>query len=184
MSDEEGLSLEDVGAGGEEAAPEGKKAGILPSFLIRILKWVAIGLGFVILGVTTTVITFNLVSRGRSGANLPALSEEYQAAQDPLGYDDSLDEIRGVTSDELPAIFSTKVSLGFDLTNKQVAFEITARHREIQNLVFRYLSNKTKDELKPGNYVAIQEDLKNQINKVMKTGKLKAVLFRELVVAQ
>jgi flagellar basal body-associated protein FliL len=184
MSDEEGLSLEDVGAGGEEAAPEKKRVGFIPAFLIRILKWVAIGLGFVILGVTTTVITFNLVSKGRTGTNLPALSEEYQAAQDPLGYDDSLDEIRGVTSDEVPAIFSTKVSLGFDPANKQAAFEITARHREIQNIIFLYLSGKTKEELKPDRYVAIQEDLKNQINKVMKSGKLKAVVFRELVVAQ
>jgi hypothetical protein len=31
MSDEEGLSLEDVGTGGEETAPEGKKAGC-PAF--------------------------------------------------------------------------------------------------------------------------------------------------------
>jgi len=184
MADEEGLSLEEVGAGGEEAAPEKKRVGFLPTFLIRLLKWVAIGLGFVILGVTTTVVTFQLVSKGRSGANLPALSEEYRAAQEPLGYDDAIDEIRGVTSDEVPAIFSTKVSLGFDMNNKQLAFELTARHREIQNIIFLYLSQKTKDELKPDKYVAIQEELKNQINKVMKTGKIKAVVFRELVVAQ
>jgi len=65
-----------------------------------------------------------------------------------------------------------------------VAFEITARHREIQNIIFLYLSGKTKDELKPEKYLAIQEDLKNQINKVMKSGKLKSVVFREFVVAQ
>jgi flagellar FliL protein len=184
MSDEEGLSLDDVGAGGEEAAPEGKKAGFLPTFLIRILKWVAIGLGFVIVGVTTTVITFNLVNRGRSGTNLPSLSEEYQATQDPLGYDDSLDEIRGVTSDDVPAIFSAKVSMGFDSESKTVAFELSARKREIQNIIFLYLSGRTKDELKPEKYQQIQEELKNQINKVMKEGKLKAVVFREFVVAQ
>ncbi len=186
MSDEEGLSLEDVGAGGEETAPEGKKAGFLPTFLIRILKWVAIGLGFVILGVTTTVITFSLVNRGKSGASLPSLSEEYQGTRPPLQYDDTLEEIRGVTSDEEPAIFSAKLSLGYsmEMENKRMAFEISARKREIQNIVFLYLSGKTKAELKPDRYTQILEDLKNNINKVMREGKLKEVTFREFVVAQ
>ena len=184
MSDEEGLSLEDVGAGGEETAPEGKKAGFLPTFLIRILKWVAIGLGFVILGVTTTVITFSLVNRGRSGTALPSLSEEYQATRPPLLYDDSLEEIRGVTSDDEPAIFSTKISMGFDTENKRLPFELSARHREIQNIILLYLSGKTKAELKPGQYTQILEDLKNNINKVMREGKIKQVAFREFVVAQ
>jgi flagellar basal body-associated protein FliL len=185
MSDEEGLSLEDVGAGGEETAPEGgKKAGFLPAFLIRILKWVAIGLGFIILGVTTTVITFSLVNRGKSGTALPALSEEYQAYRAPLQYDDSLEEIRGVTSDEEPAIFSAKISMGFDADSKTVAFELSARKREIQNLIFLYLSGRTKAELRPERYRQIQEELMNNINKVMREGKIKEVAFREFVVAQ
>ena len=184
MSDEEGLSLEDVGTGGEETAPEGKKAGFLPSFLIRILKWVAIGLGFVILGVTTTVITFRIVNQNRSATALPALSEEYQATQPPLQYDDTLEEIRGVTSDEEPGIFSAKISMGFDAESKTVAFELSARKREIQNIVFLYLSGRTKAELRPDRYTQILEDLKNNINKVMREGKLKEVAFREFVVAQ
>ena len=184
MSDEERLSLEDVGTGAEEAAPEGRRVGFLPAFLIRILKWVAIGLGFVILGVTTTVITFSLVNRGKSGTSLPALSEAYQAYSEPLMYDDTLDEIRGVTSDEVPAILSAKVSLGYDMDNKRITFELNARRREIQNIIFLYLSQKTKDELKPERYKSIQEELKNDINKVMKEGKLKSVVFREFVVAQ
>jgi len=184
MSDEEGLSLEDVGTGGEETAPEGKKAGFLPSFLIRILKWVAIGLGFVILGVTTTVITFGIVNHGKSGSALPSLSEEYQATRPPLLYDDSLDEIRGVTSDDEPAIFSTKISMGFDSESKRLPFELSARHREIQNIILLYLSSKTKAELKPDRYTQILEDLKNNSNKVMREGKLKEVAFREFVVAQ
>jgi len=184
MSDEEGLSLEDVGTGGEETAPEGKKAGFLPTFLIRILKWVAIGLGFVILGVTTTVITFNLVNRGKGGTALPSLSEEYQATRPPLQYDDTLEEIRGVTSDEEPGIFSAKISMGFDKDSKTIAFELSERKREIQNIVFLYLSGRSKAELRPESYTQILEDLKNSINKVMREGKIKEVAFREFVVAQ
>ena len=111
MSDEEGLSLEDVGAEPEEVAPAGRRAGFLPTFLVRALKWVAIGLGFVILGVTTTVVTFNLVNRGRAGSELREISPEYSARPEPLNYDDTLEEIRGVTSDEVPAIFSARIQL-------------------------------------------------------------------------
>ena len=182
MSDEEGLSLEDVGGGAEETAPEGKKAGFLPTFLIRILKWVAIGLGFVILGVTTTVITFKLVNRRQSNINLPSLSSEYQSAQKPLQYDSSLGEMRGVTADEEPGIFSTRISLGYDPESKTIAFELAERKPEIQNIILLYLSTKTKDELRPDNYRQLQEALKNDINKVMMQGKIKDVVFQEFVV--
>jgi len=184
MSDEEGLSLEDVGAGPEEIAPAGRRAGFLPTFLVRILKWVAIGLGFVILGVTTTVVTFNLVNRGRAGSELRDISPAYSARPEPLNYDDTLEEIRGVTSDEVPAIFSARISLGYELGKQQLAFEIAARKREIQNIVLLYLSNKKSDQLRPERYAQIQEELKSSINRVLKEGQIEQVVFRDFVVTQ
>jgi flagellar basal body-associated protein FliL len=184
MSDEEGLSLEDVGAGAEEIAPAGRKAGFLPTFLVRALKWVAIGLGFVILGVTTTVVTFNLVNRGRTSSELREISPEYSARPEPLNYDDTLEEIRGVTSDEVPAIFSARISLGYEPGKQQLAIEIAARKREIQNIVLLYLSNRRTEELRPENYRQIQEDLRSQINRVLKEGQIEAVVFRDFVVTQ
>jgi flagellar basal body-associated protein FliL len=184
MSDEEGLSLEDVGAGAEEIAPAGRRAGFLPTFLVRALKWVAIGLGFVILGVTTTVVTFNLVNRGRAGSELREISPEYSARPEPLNYDDTLEEIRGVTSDEVPAIFSARISLGYEPGKQQLAIEIAARKREIGNIALLYRSNKRSDELRPENYKQIQEDLRSQINSVLKEGQIEAVVFRDFVVTQ
>jgi len=184
MSDEEGLSLEDVGAGAEEIAPAGRKAGFLPTFLVRALKWVAIGLGFVILGVTTTVVTFNLVNRGRAGSELREISPEYSARPDPLNYDDTLEEIRGVTSDEVPAIFSARISLGYEPGKQQLAIEIAARKREIQNIVLIYLSSRRSQALRPENYRQIQEDLRSQINRVLKEGQIESVVFRDFVVTQ
>jgi flagellar FliL protein len=184
MSDEEGLSLEDVGAGPEEVSPAGRRAGFLPTFLIRILKWVAIGLGFIILGVTTTVVTFSLVNRGRAGEQVRQLSPQYQAKAMPLNYDDTIEDIRGTTSDEVGAIFSARVSLGYEPDNQRLAFEITSRKRQIQNIILLYLSNRTKDQLRPEYYRQIQEELKNQINTVMREGQIKEVTFREFVVTQ
>jgi flagellar FliL protein len=184
MSDEEGLSLEDVGAGSEEITPAGRKAGFLPTFLVRILKWVAIGLGFVILGVTTTVVTFNLVNRGRSGGELREVSPAYEAKSPPLNYDDTLEEVRGVTSDEVPAIFSARVSLGYEKGNQQLAIELTERKREIQNIVLLYLSNRKRDQLRPEHYDQIQEELRSNINRVLREGQIEKVVFRDFVVTQ
>jgi flagellar FliL protein len=184
MSDEEGLSLEDVGAGPDEIAPAGRKAGFLPAFLVRALKWVAIGLGFVILGVTTTVVTFNLVNRGRAGSELREISPEYTARPEPLNYDDTLEEIRGVTSDEVPAIFSARISLGYDPDKQQLAIEIAARKRQIQNIVLLYLSSRRSNQLRPENYQQIQEDLRSQINSILREGQIESVVFRDFVVTQ
>jgi len=184
MSDEESLNLEDVGAGAEEVESEGRKAGFLPTFVIKILKWVAIGLGFVILGVTTTVVTFSLINRGKTQTGLTNISEEYQAVPEPLEYDDTIDEIRGVTADETPAIFSVRVSLGYEVGNQQVAFELNARRRQIQNLIFIWISGKKREELRPQAYTTLQEELKQQINRIMKDGKIKSVVFRSFVVTQ
>jgi flagellar FliL protein len=185
MSDEESLSLEDVGAEAEELAVGGRKAGFLPSFLIRILKWVAIGLGFIILGVTTTVVTMNFVNRGRQGEGVRAISpQEMRAKAEPLQYDDTIDAIRGVTSDSPPALFNAEVSIGYEQGNTQVAFELNARKRQIQNEILLAISNKTRDELRPEKYGALQEELKNRINSFMTEGQIKAVAFREFVVTE
>lgn len=184
MSDEEGLSLEEVGGAAEETAPAGRRAGFLPTFLVKTLKWVAIGLGFIILGVTTTYVTFNLVNRGRSGQDVRELSPDYQAKAEALNYDDTIEEIRGVTSDEVPGIFSARVSVGYDRDDQQVAIELAERKREIQNIILLYLSAKSRDQLSPQHYAQLQEELRNAVNRVMKEGQIKAVLFRDFVVTQ
>jgi len=136
MSDEEGLSLEEVGGAGEEAGSAGRRAGFLPAFLVKALKWTAIGLGFIILGVTTTVVTYSLVNRRRAGQEVRELAPEYRAKAEALNYDDTIEEIRGVTSDpSVPGIFSARVSIGYDRDNQRVAIELAERKREIQNII-------------------------------------------------
>ncbi len=185
MSDEESLNLEDVGAGTEEAASEGRKTGFLPGVLIRVLKWVAIGLAFIILGATTTVVTFSLVNRGRATAGVPTTSEEYRGKKPVLQWDDTIEEIRGVTADEVPAIFSVKVSIGYEPDNQQVGFELNKRRRQIQNLIFLEISNKTREELRPEYYEALQQELADKINRtLMKEGRIEELVFSEFVVTQ
>ena len=185
MADQDdNLDLEEVGAGSEDIGAEGKKTGFLPAIVIQILKWAAIALGIIILSGTTTLIFFNLINKGRSGSSLEQLSPSYAATEDPLQYDDSIEAIRGVTSDEVPAIYTMKVSIGFKQGDNKTAFEFNARRREIQNLIFLTLSSKKKIDLKPDKYATMQEELKIAINRIMQSGKIKSVVFREFVVAQ
>jgi len=181
MSDEnQNLDFE----GGDAEAVEGpKKAGGFPAgLLLTVLKWAAIGLGMIILVVTVTVITFSIINKGKSSQNLAASSPEFQGKAEPLAYYDSIDSVRGQTSDETPAIFLVKLSLGYDEKSKEIVTELGQRQREIQNIILLTLAQKQANSLNSNNYKLLQEELKTAINTIMRTGKIKSVIFREITV--
>jgi flagellar basal body-associated protein FliL len=182
MSDEQqDLNLEDVGAGAEEAGGP-KRGGIFSGLILTILKWAAIGIGFIILGVTTTVITVNLVNRGGAARGVSAESPEYQAKSLPLAWYDQVPAVRGQTSDDSPAIFLVRISLGYDPADKDISVEMGARVPEIQDMMLKYLAGKPASELVAKNYGDMQAELKDMINTLMRTGKVKKVVFREFSV--
>jgi flagellar protein FliL len=180
MSDEnQNLDFE----GGDTEAVEGsKKTGFSAGFLLTVLKWAAIGLGVIILIVTTTVITISILNKGRSPQNLAASSPEFQGRAEPLSYYNAIDSVRGQTSDESPAIFLVKLSLGYDEKAKEVLLELGQRQQEIQNIILLTLAQKQSSALNSSNYKLLQEELRTAINTVMRTGKIKKVIFREITV--
>jgi flagellar basal body-associated protein FliL len=184
MSDEQqDLNLEDVGAGGEEAGGA-RKPKIFSGLMLTILKYAAIGIAIIILCVTATWATISVLDNGRTPQGLASLSDEFKATQPPLAYYDSVEAIRGQTADETPAIFQLKLSLGYDMNAKEVSAELSQRTREIQDLVLKMISMKTAAELSPQNYDAIQTSILNLINKIMASGKIKRVTFREFSVVK
>ena len=117
MSDEQqDLNLEDVGAGAEDVGGP-RRGGLLSGMLLNILKWAAIGIGAIIIVVTTTVITFRVLNKGtpRTSPPFPA----YAAKTQPLASYDDIEQIRGQTADETPAVFLLQVSLGYDPADKE-----------------------------------------------------------------
>jgi flagellar protein FliL len=181
MSDEQqDLNLEDVGAGAEDVAAP-RRGGLLSGMLLNILKWVAIGIGVIIIVVTTTVLTFRVLNKGNS-QNLATVSPEYTAQAKPLANFDNIDQIRGQTADETPAVFLLQVSLGYDPADKEVSVEIGERAREIQDLILKNVSQKRAAELSTTRYDELQAELMTQINTLMRTGKVKKVMFRQFVV--
>ncbi len=184
MSDEQqDLNLEDVGAGAEDAAGP-RRGGVFSGLLLTVLKWAAIGVGVIILVVTTVVITMNIRDQGRSSQGLAAVSPDYQDKAEPLSYTDTIEQIRGQTADETPAIFLLKISLGYDLNDKTIGTEIGQRNREIQDLLLKLVSTKTVAELSPQRYDALQTEMMNQINRILQSGKVKRVTFREFSVVK
>jgi flagellar FliL protein len=182
MSDEQqDLSFEDVGGGGEDVGGP-RKPGIFSGLVLTILKWAAIVVGIIILVVTVTVVTITIRDRGRVAQNVAASSPAYQAKEEPLSYSDIVESIRGQTSDEEPATFLVEISVGYTKDDKQVSTEITDRHRQIEDLALKYLSRRTADELGPAYYDMIQDDLRSQINGIMTSGKVKSVVFRQISV--
>jgi len=184
MSDEQqDLNLEDVGATSEDVAGP-RRGGLLSGMLLNVLKWAAIGIGAIIIIVTTTVITFRVLNKGNNSEGLAALSPAYTAKQAPLASYDNIEQIRGQTADETPAVFLLQVSLGYDPADKEVSVEIGNRNREIQDLVLKDISRKTAAELSPAHYDEIQAELQQLINMIMKTGKVKSVMFRQFSVVK
>ncbi len=184
MADQDNLNLEDVGVGTEEVGSGERKVGFLPAFIIRILRWVAIGLGFVLLGVTTVIITMRIVGRNEGNAPLDLVSPKMVAKMPPLSYFDSIDSIRGVTTDDPPAVFTMQVSLGFRNEDKTLAVELSARQRQIENLLLTTISRKSRSELTPEYYGLLQDELKIQINKLLADGQIHEVVFRQFMVTQ
>lgn len=182
MSDEQqDLNLEDVGAGAEDV-PGPRSGGILSGMLLTILKWAAIGIGAVIIVVTTTIITVRIVSKGNQQQGLAAISPEYAGKAEPLASFDDIEQIRGQTADDPPSIFLMQLSLGYDPKDKEVSTEIGTRRREIQDLVLKRISQKKTVELAPGRFDEVQAELRDVINSIMRTGKVKSVMFRQFVV--
>lgn len=182
MSDEN-QNLDFEGGDAAESVEGPKKAGGFPAgLLLTVLKWAAIGLGMIILVVTVTVITFSVINKGKSSQNLAASSPEFQGKAEPLAYYDSIASVRGQTVDESPAIFLVKLSLGYDEKSKEISVELGQRQREIQNIILLTLSSKQASALGSNNYKVLQEELKTAINTLMRTGKIKSVIFSEFTV--
>jgi flagellar FliL protein len=175
------LEEEESSAAGEEAEV-GKRVGIFPSLLLKILKWVAIVVAIVILVVVVTVIVVQMVMAGSGAAfsNAPAASEEVAAVPMNLIYFKNVGQIRGQTNDVPPSSFIATIELGYDAGNNALTAEINEKAALIHNRVLIYLSKKSASELHLKNADKLQNELEREINRLLRAGKIQQVLFDEL----
>jgi len=173
MADEESFLEEDVAAGQESEV--GQKVRFLPALVLKILKWAAVVVAAVIFIVTVVVITMRIMNQGRPSGSVPVISPEYTSAPPTYSYYDNFEDIRTRTADEAPYTVVAKVALGYEEGNKNIQNELVSRTKLLQHVIRSYFASKTAAELR-SEKVVLQE-LLQQVNAVMTTGKIKQVLL-------
>ena len=177
MADDDDLGLDDGDSGSAPAKKGGGLGGLLPT----LLKWVAIGLGAIILIVTVVIITMKVVGGNTSGAAPIPVAEEYSTKRELLDWYNSLGAIRTRTNEQNPATVIVDVVLGYKKDDKATSTEITQRTIELKDFLRRYFTQKTADELKPQNEENLKIEIRNAINdSILSSSKIKDVRFMQL----
>lgn len=177
MADDDDLGLDDGDAGATPAKKGGGLGGLLPT----LLKWVAIGLGAIILIVTVVLITMKVVGGNTSGTASIPVAEEYNTKRELLDWYNSLGAIRTRTNEQNPATVIVDVVLGYKKDDKATSTEITQRTIELKDFLRRYFTQKTADELRPQNEENLRIEIRNAINdSILSSSKIKDVRFMQL----
>lgn len=182
--DDASLNMDDNGADAA-AAPAPKKGKGILGILPALLKWVAIGVGAVILIVTVVIITMKIVGGNSTQQVTVPVSEEYDNHKEVLDWYSSLNVIRTQTSDDPPANVMVEVVLGYKKEDKATSTEISQRTVELRDFLRRYFTQKTAEELKPQNEENLKIEIRNAINdSILSSSKIKDVKFLSLSVIQ
>lgn len=179
-ADDDSLLNEDEGA---DSAPA--KKGGLGGLLSGLLKWIALGLGAIILIVTVVIITNKITNKNGNQVAVMPISEEYRVEREVLDYYTSLEPIRTKTTDAIPANVVVKVVLGYKKEDKATSTEITQRNIQIIDFLRRYFTERTKKELSPQNEDRLKKDIKDRINdEILSSSRIKDVAFTQFDVIE
>ena len=153
--------------------------GYLTGIIVQILKWLGIILGVVIFVVTIVIITLNIVDRrsGTSQTRIPNV-EEYSAQPPILEWYSNINEIRGSTADETRRTFIVEPHIGYDLEDRLVQTELIARTIQVREIIAFYFSSQVATQLEGvENRQRVKADLTREINRIMRSGKIRDVAF-------
>ncbi|MDR1072260.1 MAG: flagellar basal body-associated FliL family protein [Treponema sp.] len=171
--------------GDEEGGDAGSKkkkgnAALLAALLPNLLKFVAIGLGMLILIVTISVITFNILNKGGTSQTIVTDDDAYVGTRPQYSMFSALPVIRAMTKDPSPYSVVVELVLGYDLNNATAATELTSRLVELQDFVRNYFSSKYNADLQPDKEEQLKQDLIEKLNRRLNTAKVRAVFFKQL----
>ena len=183
MADNDDMDLNDD-TGSEALSSSGKSKG-LGGMLPGMLKWIAFGVGALILIIVSVFVCFKLFGKNTSSADPITYQEEYTANREILDWYSSLGTIRTKTSDVNPSPVIVDVVLGYKKDDKATSTEITQRTVELKDFLRRYFTQKSAEELKPQNEEGIRIEIRNAINdEILSSSKIKDVRFMTLDVIQ
>ncbi|MDR1468356.1 MAG: flagellar basal body-associated FliL family protein [Spirochaetaceae bacterium] len=175
MSDQE--LLDDGDAGGDEGEKKKSGGGRLRNLLPTLLKFVGIGLGAVILIVTVSVITYNLLSKGGKQQTAIPVTESYLGTKPQYQMFNLLGPITVRTKD--PA-YTVRVDMviAYDENDNTSGAEFTSRQVEIRDFLRQYFRGKTAQDLSPENEARVKMEIQQQINtQILDKARIRKILF-------
>jgi flagellar FliL protein len=185
MGDDDQALEEGLAGPEQEITPgESEGGGILSGMLLKILKYVALGIGAIIFIVTVVIVTMNIVNRGAQPQSYPAASPEYEGTTPILAWYSAIDEIRGRTADDSPHTVIVQVAIGYEKENKAIQTELVARTPKLRDIIRSFFTEKTAAELQPRYEEELKAELRERINRIMTQGKIDEVIFLEFNVVE
>lgn len=177
MADDMFETDDDV-VGTEEAQSGQKRVGFLPGVLIQVLKWVGIILGAVIFIVTIVVVTVNFLSRGNVSQTRIPTSEAYRAEAPIYIWYEQIGELRGSTDDSVRTTFIVEPYLGYNPDNDQLTTELIQRRIQLIGIFNDYFGSRSTSVLEgAANKIRVQQELRDQINRIMRNGRIEDIVF-------
>jgi flagellar basal body-associated protein FliL len=179
-----GFGDEDGGGDSGSSEPSESSGGGLKRFLsgavLRILMFVAAGIGVIIISVITASIVSSGSDEKREAVRGMAALETRTPAW--AGYD--LEEFRVATADRDSSHFITlRLSLAYEPGNMGVQTELTERRRQIRDLIILTLNSKEKDELHtPRQKEDLKSELVRLVNGLLQHGQIQDIFFQEIMI--
>ncbi len=181
MGDEEVFAEEEIAGGvGQEL---GDKTGFLPAVVIRLLKWVALGLGAIIFIVSIVVVTVKFLNKGPQNVVYPSASESYQETPPILQWYD-LEQIRARTSDDRPVTVIVNPKLGYEMGNAKIQTDLIQRREYLVDAVRTFFSLKKESDLTPDKEGMLKEELREHLNKLVDNQEIQEIVFIEFNVVE
>jgi flagellar FliL protein len=174
---------DEAGAVGEQVQAS-KKVGFLPGIVIQILKWAALGLGAIIFIVTVVVITVGFLNKGSQSMTLQQVSTDYSGKEPIYDWYGNVGEIRGRTSDQVPHTVIVDVKIGYPQQHKQMQAELISRTPQIRDIIRQFFTSKRAEELRPENEDNLKLELRDKINDIMTSGKVRRIIFDSFTVVE
>jgi flagellar FliL protein len=179
MSDSDELDLGEGEAAGTESPA--KKSSGLAALLPNLLKFIAIGLGALILIVTVAVITFNILSKGGQAQTVIPENSPYVGTRPQYSYSTIIGPIRTRTKDDTPYAVVVDMVIGYTLNDNAAQTELTGRLYQLRDFVRTFFSSKYAAELQPENESRLKQEILEYLNtRVLDTAKARIILFNQL----
>jgi flagellar FliL protein len=184
MSDSDELDLEGGDVPGVDTSP--KKTSGLAALLPNLLKWVAGGLGALILIVTVSIITVRVVSGGgKSQTAVTDPTSPYVGKRPEYAAFTLIGSVTTKTRDTTNYTVTVDMIIQYDLNNAAAQTELNSRQYELRDFVRNYFSGKYAEELKPENEARLKADIQEILNtRFLDTAKVRNILFNKLDVME